>query len=348
MKIVIATDAWDPQTNGVVTTLKTTVHVLQSMGHEVKLITPTPFKTVPLPSYPSIRLAILPGKKITKELDVFSPDAIHIATEGPIGLSVRKYCLKHRLKFTTSYHTQFPEYLRLRAPVPLGLSYALLKWFHNPAVRTMVPTPSMRERLLKQGFNNIAVWGRGVDVELFTPATNKSKSQSHRRPVFLYTGRVAIEKNIEAFLSLNLPGTKMVIGDGPDLDMLKRKYPLVKYTGFRYGQELAQLIADADVFVFPSLTDTFGLVMLEAMSCGLPVAAFPVTGPMDVIINGVTGVLDNNLESAALRALEINPNNPREYALNHSWKKCTADFLKHLAPNSLTDQPGRIPVAGRR
>lgn len=331
MRIAIATDAWEPQTNGVVTTLKTTVKILKQKGHEVCLLNPGPFKTIPLPSYPSIRLALFPYRHIAEVLDEFAPEAIHIATEGPIGKAVRRYCGKRELKFTTSYHTQFPEYIRLRVPVPLWLTYLYFKWFHHKAEKTMVPTPSMQQRLKKRGFDHIVVWSRGVDVHLFQPY-GKELLQGPR-PIFLYVGRVAVEKNIEAFLSLDLPGTKYVIGDGPDMTMLQQKYPGVQFTGFRFGMGLARSIAAADVFVFPSLTDTFGLVMLEAMACGVPVAAFPVTGPNDVVIDGVTGCLDEDLKRAAMRALQINPQNPRDYALCHSWYEATDQFLTNLVPN---------------
>jgi len=331
MRIAIATDAWDPQTNGVVTTLKITVRVLEQKGHEVYLLTPEPFKTIPLPSYPSIRLALFPYRHIAAMLDEFAPDVIHIATEGPVGMAVRRYCRKHKLKFTTSYHTQFPEYIRLRAPVPLWLTYSYFKWFHRLSQKIMVPTPSMQQRLIQRGFKNVVLWSRGVDIHLFRPYDKEMLQDS--RPIFLYVGRVAVEKNIEAFLSLDLPGSKYVIGDGPDMAMLQDKYPEVKFTGFRFGEELARHIAAADVFVFPSLTDTFGLVMLEAMACGVPVAAFPVTGPEDVVIDGVTGCLNENLKEAALCALQIDPQNPRDYAMSHSWHQATDEFIINLVPN---------------
>ncbi|MGD8743651.1 MAG: glycosyltransferase family 1 protein [Granulosicoccaceae bacterium] len=328
MKIVIATDAWTPQTNGVVTTLSKTAAVLRDEGNTVEFVTPAEFKTVPLPSYPSIRLALWPYRKISGRLDDFCPDAIHIATEGPIGSATQRYCLKHGLPFTTSYHTQFPEYIRLRLPLPIWLSYFFLRRFHSKAKRTMVPSQSMRERLEKRGFSNVVVWGRGVDADLFVP--DDKKLLEDKRPVFIYIGRVAVEKNIEAFLQLDLPGTKYVVGDGPDMQMLQKKYPDAVYTGFLYGHELAKHLAAADVFVFPSLTDTFGVVMLEAMACAVPVAAFPVTGPKDVVIDGVTGCLNSDLKQAALDALHLDPARARAYALEHSWQACTRQFFGHL------------------
>lgn len=328
MKIAIATDAWTPQTNGVVTTLKKTAAILEEQGHEVEFITAEGFRTISMPSYRSIRLALWPFKKIARRLDNFCPDAVHIVTEGPIGVATRKYCLKNALPFTSSYHTQFPEYIRLRIPVPLWLSYAFLRQFHGKAQRTMVPSRSMQERLRKRGFANVVLWGRGVDADLFRP-TDKGLLKDER-PVFTFVGRVAIEKNIEAFLQLDLPGTKYVIGDGPDMQVLQQKYPEAVYTGFLYGRELADHLGAADVFVFPSLTDTFGVVMLEAMACGVPVAAFRVTGPKDVVVDGETGCLNTNLQQAALDALKLDPGKARAYALQHSWQASTEQFLGHL------------------
>lgn len=332
MKIVIATDAWKPQINGVVTTLEKTGEELTALGNEVKYITPEGFKTFPCPSYPSIRLAIRPKNKVAFILDEFAPDAIHIATEGPLGQASRAYCIKNNLQFTSSYHTQFPEYVRLRAPVPVSWTYAFLRRFHDKAMRTMVPTPSQQQRLIDNKFSNIVVWSRGVDTTHFHPRDKNFIKAA--RPVSMYMGRVAIEKNIEAFLGLDLPGTKFVVGDGPDLEALKKKYPAVMFTGFKQGEELAQYLAAADVFVFPSLTDTFGLVMLEAMASGLPVAAFPVTGPIDVVKQGETGILNHDLKKAVLEALDLNPNDCIAYARNSSWRNCAETFFSHLESNT--------------
>ncbi len=335
MKIIIATDAWKPQINGVVTTLEKTGEELTALGNEVKYITPEGFKTFPCPSYPSIRLAIRPKNNVASILDEFAPDAIHIATEGPLGQAARAYCVKHDLQFTSSYHTQFPEYVRLRAPVPVSWTYAFLRRFHDKAMRTMVPTASQQQRLIDNNFSNVVVWSRGVDTTFFHPRDKNFIEAA--RPVSMYMGRVAIEKNIEAFLKLDLPGTKFIVGDGPDLVVLKKKYPAVMFAGFKQGEELAQYLAAADVFVFPSLTDTFGLVMLEAMASGVPVAAFPVTGPIDVIIPGETGILDNDLKKAVLNALELSPDDCVAYARNSSWRNCAETFLNHLESN--TNQP---------
>lgn len=330
MKIVIATDAWFPQTNGVVTTLNKTASNLRQSGHTVLVINPQYFKTVPMPTYPEIRLSLLPGRKITRLINNFAPDAIHIATEGPVGFATRAYCLRNNFPFTTSYHTQYPEYIRLRLPVPVSFTYGILKWFHNPAVRTMVPTESQCKKLFKWNFRHVTVWTRGVDTDLFRPPG--SQRDKPEQPVFIYVGRIAVEKNLEAFLSLDLPGSKLVVGDGPDKPRLQYNYPDVVFTGYQYGEQLANTIAAADVFVFPSKTDTFGLVMLEAMACGLPVAAYPVTGPIDVVINGETGVLDTDLSVAALQALKLGRERPRSYALKHSWRNSTESFFRYLAP----------------
>lgn len=331
MRIVIVTDAWYPQTNGVVTTLSKTAECLKKMGHDVLLITPQPFKTIPLPTYKSIRLALFAKKRVFAMLDEFNPDAIHIATEGPLGLVARKFCKKRGLKFTTAYHTQFPYYVRLRLPIPLSISYAILRRFHSSAQRTMVPTESQRRELLQWGFKNVVIWSRGVDIDLFKPG-DKAFIQD-KRPVSMFVGRVAVEKNIEAFLSLDIPGSKYVVGDGPDRRSLHNKYPDVKFIDFKYGEELAKYVAAADVFVFPSRTDTFGLVMLEAMACGVPVAAYPVTGPIDVVVHNETGILDDDLGKAMLEALHLKPQAARRYALNHSWLAATQQFFDNLEFN---------------
>jgi glycosyltransferase involved in cell wall biosynthesis len=333
MKIVIATDAWHPQTNGVVTTLLKTGDVLKQQGHEVMYLTPEPFKTIPLPTYAEIRLSLFPGRKIRRMLDEFQADAIHIATEGPIGIAVRTYCLRNKRPFTSSYHTQYPEYIKLRFPIPLSVSYRLLRWFHAPAVRTLVPTASQRKTLESWKFKNIKIWTRGVDTDLFKPGD--SGADECRRPIFIYVGRVAPEKNLDAFLGLELPGVKVIVGDGPDKARLSERYTDAVFTGYQYGQELARTIATADVFVFPSRTDTFGLVMLEAMACGVPVAAYPVTGPIDVVIDGETGILNEDLGEAALAALRLDKAAPRRYALDHSWIKSTTCFFNYLAPVDL-------------
>ena len=330
MKIAIVTDAWFPQTNGVVKTLATTADRLRRFGHEVCVIEPTQFRTFPCPTYPEIRLAWFPYRRLERLLREFAPDAIHVATEGTLGSGARQWCLRHRIGFTTSYHTQFPEYLRARAPIPLSLSYAHLRRFHSAAVRTMAATPSLQRQLEARGFRNIVRWTRGVEVELFKPRDRQHLP--YPRPIAIYVGRVAVEKNIEAFLRFAWPGTKIVVGDGPARQALQVRYPEAKFTGYKYGEELAGYIAAADVFVFPSRTDTFGLVLLEALACGVPVAAYPVTGPIDVIRPGVTGVLDQDLRAAAFAALRLDPKRCRAHALEHTWEAATRQFLGNLAP----------------
>ncbi len=335
MRIAIATDAWKPQVNGVVMTLRQTRDELIRQGHEVVMITPEGRPSFPCPTYPEIRLTLFQGRKIARELDEFAPDCIHIATEGTIGLSVRRYCRKRGLRFTTAYHTQFPEYVRARFPIPISWTVALLRWFHRPAVRTMVPTPSIQQLLAKRGFDNVVIWSRGVRIEEFVP------EPKHRYdlpgPIWIYVGRVAVEKNIETFLDLPLPGSKIVIGDGPDRERLAKAHPACHFLGYKFGAELASLLAGADVFVFPSLTDTFGLVMLEAMACGTPVAAFPVTGPIDVVIDGETGVLHEDLKVAATEALSLDGSKCRKFAEARSWRRSTSQFAGHLAPQTGAD-----------
>lgn len=350
MRIAIVTDAWRPQTNGVVHTLSTTVERLAALDHEVALIEPSQFRTLPCPTYPEIRLALFPYRRVETMLTAFAADAVHIATEGPLGAAARRWCLRERLPFTTSYHTQFPEYVRARAPIPLSLSYAHLRRFHGAAARTMVATPTMQRQLESRGFRNIVRWTRGVDVELFKPGPKSFLNLP--RPIFMNVGRVAVEKNIDAFLQLELPGTKVVVGDGPERARLETQYPTAVFTGFKYGEELAAHVAAADVFVFPSLTDTFGLVLLEAMACGVPVAAFPVTGPIDVVRNRVTGILNQDLRAAALEALELDPAACRSYALQHTWDAATLQFLGNLAPrgdvSAAPASPPRAPARSSR
>lgn len=327
-RIAIVTDTWHPQINGVVTTLSKTVKYLENSGYRVKLFTPEMFKSIPCPTYPEIRLSLVGTGKIKKQIRDFNPHSFHIATEGPLGWIARRVCQQEGFPFTTSYHTRLPEYVRARVPISLLFSYALIKAFHKTAVRTMVATRTLKDELCSRGFRNIVLWSRGVDAVLFRPGL-KDYLQVER-PVFMYTGRVAVEKNLGAFLDLDLPGTKIVVGDGPEKENLVKCYPDVIFTGYRQGKELALTMAAADVFVFPSLTDTFGVVLLEAMACGVPVAAYPVTGPLETVCNGVNGYLDNDLQLAALKALEVSPQQCREVALKYSWEVCSHQFLDNL------------------
>ena len=330
MRIMIVTDAWEPQVNGVVRTLKQTRAELEKMGHALDMITPLEFKTIPCPTYPDIALSLFPKKGVVEKLDKFGPDAIHIATEGPLGIAARSYAIKRKLPFTTAYHTRFPEYVKARTAIPLSLTYKFLRWFHDPSQAVMAPTDVVKNDLEKYGFTNVVLWTRGVDLNIFQPRAEKVLNTNH--PIFLYVGRVAVEKNIEAFLELKLPGSKWVVGDGPALEGLKAKYPEVSYLGVLQQEELAKVYSSADVFVFPSKTDTFGLVLLEAMACGLPVAAYPVTGPIDVIGTSQAGAMSVDLREACLAALNIPREIARKHAEKFSWQAATEQFVAHLQP----------------
>lgn len=329
MKIAIVSDDGPPHVSGVVTTIQATVAELRHMGHEVLVVDPNDFSfQVPLPSYPEIKLALFPDRKLTKILDEFNPDAIHISVEGPLGLAARAYCKKNGRQYTTAYHTMFPEYVHVRTGIPTDWIYSFARWFHNGAVRTMVATPALMETLKKRGFTGLALWNRGVDTAIFN--TIGPLSLPGEKPIFMYMGRVAVEKNIEAFLSLDLPGTKYIVGDGPARKALEAKYPKVIFTGYKFGRELAQHVAAADVFVFPSLTDTLGLVMLEANACGVPVAALPSEATEHVIKEGVNGFVSKDLKDACMRALKLPRDKVAEYALEFGWKKPTELFLNNL------------------
>jgi glycosyltransferase involved in cell wall biosynthesis len=330
LRILFITDAWQPQINGVVRTLKTTGHELEKLGHVVAFIGPDKFATMPLPGYSEIRVAVNPRRKLERLIDEFAPQAIHIATEGPLGWAGRAICRRKGYAFTTSYHTSFPEYLAERGPVPRSLSYAVLRYFHRASSAVMVATPSVSRMLEDRGFINLKRWSRGVDTELFRPRAKEFLDAP--RPISICVGRVAVEKNIEAFLSLKMPGTKYVVGGGPMLGVLQRRYPDVRFVGPRDGEELASYFAAADVFVFPSRTDTFGLVMLEALASGVPVAAYPVQGPVDVIGDTDVGVLDEDLGRAVDKALTIDPALCRDFALKHSWHAAAAQFLSNVHP----------------
>ena len=329
-KILIVTDAWVPQVNGVVTTLQTVISLLDKKGHDVKVISPDMFNTVPLPTYPEIKLAVLPKRKMERLIDAFAPEKIHIATEGPLGWAARAICLKRSWRFSTSYHTKFPEYANESAGIPLSLGYRIVKSFHGKSAAMMVATKSLEDDLKARGFTNLVTWTRGVDTKLYNPKQKPALKLEH--PVMVYVGRVSVEKNIEAFLDLDMPGSKLVVGGGPQLERLKKKYPKVTFTGPKFGQELAAHYCSGDVFVFPSKTDTFGLVMLEAMACGVPVAAYPVTGPLDVLAGSKAGIMNVDLAKAIKQALEADPKAARTHALKFSWDSCADIFLTNLTP----------------
>lgn len=330
MRVLIVTDAWRPQVNGVVRTLEKLGEALQERGVQVEFLTPEGYPTLPMPSYREIRLALVSARQVARRIEAASPDSIHIATEGPLGFLARRVCLASGRAFTTSYHTRFPEFLRARTPVPESWSYACMRRFHNAGHGTLVATPSLAAELEAKGFSNLRPWTRGVDTELFNP--KKKTGLDLPRPISLSVGRVAVEKNLPAFLDLDLPGSKVVVGDGPDLARLKARYPDVHFLGTRLGEELAGIYAASDVFVFPSRTDTFGNVLLEALASGCPIAAYPVTGPLDIVGDTQCGVLSEDLRLAALAALHISRERARNRALAYSWTECAEQFLAHLRP----------------
>ncbi|HEY7990917.1 MAG TPA: glycosyltransferase family 1 protein [Stellaceae bacterium] len=332
MRIALVSDAWSPQVNGVVRTLGMLVDNLGAAGHIVETVTPDRFRTVPCPTYPEIRLALKPRRRIAELLDAYRPDAIHIATEGPLGMAARALCLARGTPFTTAFHTRFPEYVAARFAVPTAWTYAWLRRFHAPSTGVMVATETMRRDLAGRGFSHLKHWGRGVDGALFDPSRRDENFMNLPRPIFLFVGRVAVEKNLPAFLDLDLPGSKLIVGEGPQLDQFRRRYPAAHFIGQREGDALARVYASADVFVFPSLTDTFGLVLLEALASGVPVAAYPVAGPLDVIGDSGAGVLDRDLRKAAMAALSIPRQRARQFAQTHSWSASTTQFLDNLAP----------------
>jgi glycosyltransferase involved in cell wall biosynthesis len=330
MRVLIATDAWHPQVNGVVRTLTSLARSARELGVEVAFLSPEGFWSVPVPTYPSLRLALPSARAIASTIGANEPDAIHIATEGPIGLTARAYCVSRGLNFTTSYTTRYPEYISARWCIPETWTYAALRCFHAAASVTMVSTPTLAAELARRGFRNLGMWTRGVDTDRFAPT--RAVTLDLPRPVFLTAGRIAIEKNLAAFLSLDLPGSKVVVGEGPQAAELQQKFPDVHFVGVKHDTELAAYMAAADVFVFPSRTDTFGVVQLESLACGVPVAAFPVMGPKDVIGDHPVGALDDDLRAACLRALTLSRERCRAFALTYSWQNSARQFIGHLRP----------------
>jgi glycosyltransferase involved in cell wall biosynthesis len=328
MRVLVATDAWAPQVNGVVRTYQRLRVEVAALGASLALLTPDDFRTVPCPTYPEIRLALPRPGFLARRLETIRPDAVHIATEGPIGWMARAYCQRSGIPFTTAFHTRFADYVTARSGLPESWTWAIQHAFHAAGAGTMVATPSLAAELRGRGFERLLPWTRGVDTALFRPRNIRRFGAD--RPVFLYVGRVAVEKGIEQFLALDLPGQKAVVGDGPLLPLLRQRFPAVLFTGRVEGEALAECYASADVFVMPSRTETFGIVMLEAMASGVPVAAFPVTGPIDVIRPGISGIIDADLATAARAALGLDRARVRADALRYSWQACARLFLANI------------------
>jgi glycosyltransferase involved in cell wall biosynthesis len=325
MRILMATDAWRPQVNGVVNTLERLTQTLAPMGVTLDFLTPDRYRTLPVPTYPEIRLALTTGGQVSRSIDAARVDHVHIVTEGPLGILARRHCMRVGRPFTTSYHTRFPEYVSARVPVPERWVYGWLRDFHNAAVATLVPTQSMADELAKRGFTKLRPWTRGVETDFFRP--DRRRKLDFPGPIFLSVGRVAVEKNLEAFLGLDLPGSKVIVGDGPELARLKAKYPDAHFLGYQPREQLADFYASADVFVFPSRTDTFGNVIIEALASGTPVAAFPVTGPIDIVGDGLGGDCNDDLRMACLKALDISRDEARQKASRYTWRACAEQFM---------------------
>ena len=332
MNITIVTDAWAPQVNGVVRTLEATRDQLVRLGHKVSMIAPDRYRSLPCPTYPEIRLSVAGARRVGRDIAETLPDAIHLSTEGPLCVAARNWCVARGIPFTTAYHTQFPDYVAARTGMPTRWTWRYIRWFHAAAHAVLVSTPTLRRTLAIHGIAYARLWGRGVDLDQFTPDQPAPAAFANLpRPIQLYVGRVAVEKNLDAFLATSQPGTKIIVGDGPALATLRRKYPEALFIGKLHGAALASAYAHADVFVFPSRTDTFGLVMIEAMACGTPVAAFPVPGPIDVVAPG-TGVLDADLDAAIAAALKCDRAVVATHGRRFSWEASARQFLAALAP----------------
>ncbi|MFS8044173.1 glycosyltransferase family 4 protein [Rhizobium sp. BR 314] len=330
-RLLIVSDAWHPQVNGVVRSIENTNRELIRRGVDVSMITPDGFRNIPCPTYPEIRLSIASYSKVASKIEAANPTYIHIATEGPLGLTARRWCIRNGMPFSTSYHTRFPEYVAARLPIPESWLYAFVKWFHNAGYGCMVATPSLADELKQRGIRNLLSWSRGIDSHLFRPYPLEDNPFGLPRPIFMTVGRVALEKNLPAFLDLDLPGSKVVVGDGPARAELQKLYPDVHFLGAKFGEELAHAYSQADVFVFPSKTDTFGNAILEALASGVPVAAYPVTGPADILAgNGKAGVVDRDLAKACLAALACSREAARTVALNYSWEAATTQFIGNV------------------
>jgi glycosyltransferase involved in cell wall biosynthesis len=339
---MIVTDAWEPQVNGVVRTLSRTIEELKNAGHKIELVTPQDgYYTLPLPTYSEIKLAIGARADIEHRFELFEPEAVHIATEGTLGLAARRVCIENKFPFSTSYHTQYPEYISARIPIPLSWGYAYVRWFHEMSGRVMVTTPTMVEVLKKHGFQNLQIWSRGVDLTQFNPKLRENDSGPFKGmagPIMLYVGRVSVEKNVETFLKADVIGTKVIVGEGPARDDLQKRFPNAVFLGAKFGAELAKCYANADVFVFPSLTDTFGLVILEAMACGTPVAAFDAPGPRDILPGSNAGIIGDNLKANIEEALKLDREIVAAYSQKFSWSSCAQEFLQNLAPIPIVER----------
>jgi glycosyltransferase involved in cell wall biosynthesis len=344
MKILVVTDAWHPQVNGVVRTLGHIAREARELGAEIEFLAPAEFRTVPVPIYPEVRLAFPPPGVMERRLDRTKPDAVHIATEGPLGHAMRRVCLRRRQPFTTSFHTRFPDYFASRVPVAQRwtreTTWSWLRRFHAGGAAVLAPTPTLVEELCGRGFDNVKLWPRGVDAKLFRPRVHGTPAWP--RPIFLTVGRLAVEKNLEAFLGLDLPGSKVVVGDGPARATLERRFADAVFLGAQHGEALADIYAVADVFVFPSLTDTFGLVLLEALASGVPVAAFPAPAPRDVIGDAPVGVLDPDLRRACLAALDCSHEVARDFALRLTWAESARIFLEEVATATQASMPEKL------
>lgn len=344
MRITIVTDAWAPQVNGVVRTLDRTRTELEAMGHEVSVVAPHLFRSVPCPTYPEIRLAVARPGAVAAAIARTDPQAIHISTEGPLGLAARRWCRSKGLPFTTAYHTQFPDYVAKRTGLPASLFWRYISWFHKAAASTLVATPSMADQLCAHGIDRLRYWSRGVDLDRFRPDGPAHPAMANLpRPIQLYVGRIAVEKNIAAFLDTDLPGSKVVVGEGPALSRLKAAHPAALFLGSLFGDDLAAAYRSADVFVFPSRTDTFGLVMIEALACGTPVAAYPVAGPTDVL-DASSGAMDKDLDRAIQAALRLIRADCTRHAATYSWSRSARQFLDALAPVAGTGDAGQRPA----
>lgn len=347
-RITIVTDAWYPQVNGVVRSIENTNRELTRMGVEVFMVTPKDFANIPCPTYPEIRLSVTTFAQVAGVIEKTLPTAVHIATEGPLGLIARRWCLKNNMPFSTSYHTRFPEYVAARFPIPIRWMQAFVRWFHNAGNGCMVATASLERELSKIGIHNLLRWSRGIDQTAFHPMNLEERPFDLPRPIFMTVGRVAVEKNLPAFLDLDLPGSKVVIGDGPALAELRKRYPDVLFTGMKTGEELARAYAQADVFVFPSKTDTFGNTILEALASGVPVAAYPVMGPVDIIAEGSgAGALDEDLKAACLRALGCRREDASRLARSYTWEAASKQFLGNVLKAQASRGPGghALPAA---